>query len=113
MTLSDKRQIFTRNLANLITWGFAQGYGLALDQVKRTQAEANANAESGVGIVHSLHIIGLAADILLYHPDYKTGSTDYKPLGDYWKTLDVLNRWGGDFSKPDGNHFSMEHNGVK
>jgi hypothetical protein len=42
-------------------------------------------------------------------------STDaYKPLGDYWKSLDPLNCWGGDFKpKADGNHFSMTDGGQK
>jgi hypothetical protein len=44
---------------------------------------------------------------------YMTNSGAYKPIGEYWKSLNPLNRWGGDFTKPDGNHFSMEHEGVK
>jgi hypothetical protein len=42
-----------------------------------------------------------------------TDTAVYKPLGDYWKTLDPACCWGGDFSKPDGNHFSYTHNGIK
>ncbi len=38
---------------------------------------------------------------------------DYKVLGDKWKTMHSLARWGGDFRRADGGHFSLEHNGVK
>lgn len=115
ITLAPKRRTFTLNIAKLIIWGNQQGYGLAMDQVKRTQAEANANAALGSGIAHSLHLIGLAADILLYDSggEYQKNAETYKPLGDYWKNLHELNRWGGDFKSQDANHFSMEYNGVK
>lgn len=96
---------------------------VALDQVKRSQADANANAKSGAGISNSLHLIPLAADLILYKDDpsteeveyeYRPDSAAYKPLGEKWKSMHPLCRWGGDFSKPvDGNHFSLEHNGVK
>jgi hypothetical protein len=32
-------------------------------------------------------------------------------LGKYWKRQHPLCRWGGDFQ--DGNHYSLEHEGVK
>ncbi|HBJ0947911.1 TPA: M15 family metallopeptidase, partial [Escherichia coli] len=32
--------------------------------------------------------------------------------GEYWESLG--GSWGGRFkSRPDGNHFSLEHNGVR
>jgi len=119
MTLSEKRVLFTQAIAHLIIWAHSKGFFIALDQVKRTQAEADANAKSGAGISNSLHLQGLAADCLLYMRDedgkyvYKTNSADYKELGEYWETLHPLACWGGRFKKVDGNHFSFEHNGVK
>lgn len=115
MTLSQKRVLFTATLTKLLSWAAEQGLNVALDQVKRTEAEAKANAVSGAGIANSNHLSGLAADLILYGPDwsYKSASADYKALGAYWKTLHPLACWGGDFKKQDGNHFSFEHNGVK
>lgn len=115
MKLSEMRTVFTNNIARLLTWADVIGLKLALDQVKRTQAEADANAATGTGISNSLHLIGLAADILQYDQDghYLGDTASYKALGDHWKSLDPLNRWGGDFAKQDGNHFSMTYNGVQ
>ena len=113
-TLREKRVAFTHCLARLIDYAFEQGYEVALDQVKRTAAEAAANAAAGTGIANSLHYDGLAADLLLYRAGrYLTDSADYRRLGTYWKSLHPLAAWGGDFKKPDGNHFSLEHDGRR
>jgi hypothetical protein len=114
LTLREKRVAFTECVAKLIIFAFTEGYEPALDQVKRTAAEASANAAKGTGIRNSLHLDGLAVDLLLYRDGrYLTESADYRTLGAYWKSLHPLSRWGGDFSKPDGNHFSLEHDGRR
>lgn len=32
-------------------------------------------------------------------------SEEHRPLGEFWKSLHPLCGWGGDFKKPDGNHY--------
>lgn len=114
MTLGEKQRKFTLLVAQLIIRAYEQGYELTFSEAYRTPEQAALNAQKGSGIRNSLHTKRLAVDLNLFKDGvYKTLSQDYKPLGDYWKTLDPLCRWGGDFSKPDGNHFSMEHEGVK
>jgi len=114
MTLGEKRCVFTANIAKLLTWATDNGYTVALDEVRRSQEQANANAVSGAGIANSLHVRGLAADLLLYIDGvYQATGDKYRPLGEYWKTLDPLNAYGGDFSKPDPDHFSMSDGGIK
>jgi hypothetical protein len=90
-------------------------YSCALGEVERSLAEAEKNATEHKGIVHSLHILGLAADIHIYLDGvYLSNGSDYKFAGDYWKSLDSLNCSGGDFkTNPDGNHFSQSYGGVK
>lgn len=113
-TLSQKRCRFTFAIARLIDWANSEGIDVALDQVKRMQAEANANAAAGRGISNSLHLIGLAADLLIYVDGvYQTDGPLYEKLGRYWKTLSVDCCWGGDFAKKDLCHFSLTHNGVR
>jgi hypothetical protein len=119
--LYEKRVIFTRCLARLIVRANEKpGQTCAIDQTKRTQAEADANAKKHTGISNSLHNLGLAGDLLLYYDGkYLKDSEDYRDLGTFWKGLHPLARWGGDFKDkkgapdPDGNHFSIEHDGVK
>lgn len=112
MSLSEKQQKFTVMIGRLIEWADQNGYGLTFGEAYRTPEQAQLNAKSGKGIANSLHTQRLAVDFNLFvNGKYQTDSAAYKPLGEFWESLGGA--WGGRFSKPDGNHFSLEHNGVK
>lgn len=113
-TLFEKQKIFSMNVALLLLWCDDGGYGVTLGEAYRTEAQARLNEQNGVGIANSLHTKRLAIDLNLFQGNkYLTDSVSYGWAGDYWRTLNPLNRWGGDFTRPDGNHFSMEHEGVQ
>ena len=66
----------------------------------------------GSGIRLTLHELLLAQDLNLFKNGiYLDKSEDHKVLGEYWKSLHPLCRWGGDWG--DGNHYSIEHDGRK
>lgn len=110
--LSSKQRAFPVMLAKLIIWIYANGYECVIGEVKRTNAQAQANALAGIGIQHSLHLLSLAADIMLFKNGvYLTDTESYRPLGEYWESLG--GSWGGRFAKPDGNHFSLSYQGVR
>lgn len=114
MTIGEKRRIFTRLLARLINQATMLGYEAQLDEVKRSQAAANANALAGTGIANSLHTIGLAADMDLFlEGKLLTDTESYRTLGEWWEAQHPLCCWGGRFTRQDGRHFSLTHNGVK
>jgi len=108
MTLREKQAHFTINIAYLIIWSYNQGYELTVGDCYR-------DIRCEYGHPKSLHRQRLAIDLNLFKDGaYLTNTEDYKPLGDYWKSLHALNRWGGDFkNNPDGNHFSVEHEGMR
>lgn len=111
MTLKESRQLFTENLTILITYiNCVDGYRCCLSYVFRSNEEQYRLYKLGTGSKKSPHTEGLAADILIYKNGiYLTDSADYKFAGDYWKTLDSNNKWGGDFNvRKDGNHFYTE-----
>ena len=114
MSLGDRQRRFTELVGRFILWCYDSGYELTFGECYRTPEQAALNVASGKGIANSLHTKRLAIDLNLFvNGEYQTQTEAYKPLGDYWKTLDPETRWGGDFSKPDGNHFSLEHEGIR
>lgn len=110
MTLSEKQALFTVKIAQLINWADEHGYRLTFGEAYRTPEQAALNAKAGKGIKNSLHTQRLAVDFNLFKNGvWLTKSTDHLPLGEYWESIGGT--WGGRFN--DGNHYSLEHNGVK
>jgi hypothetical protein len=112
MTLLAKQQLFVRLLIELLIKADALGYDITLGEALRSPEEARRLALLGKGIVNSLHCDKLAIDLNLFkNGKYLSDTEDHRPLGEYWKTLHTLCRWGGDFH--DGNHYSIEDGGRK
>ena len=142
VTLFQKQVLFVQLLPKLFTFAQDSGYQLTLGEAYRTDEQAELNAMGPVlrgrvadmlssvypvlgtkirnnpriiGARNSLHTVRLAIDLNLFRSGIYLEDTDsFKPLGDYWKTLHPLARWGGDFGPPagpDGGHFSLTHNG--
>lgn len=112
MNLSEKQQLFTVMIADLIHWSQEHGYRLTFGEAYRTPEQAALNAKTGKGIRNSLHTLRLAVDFNLFiNGEYQTDTDAYRPLGEYWESIGGT--WGGRFSRADGNHFSLEYNGVK
>ena len=114
MSLNAKQAEFTRCVGLLLTWAADNGKPVILAEAYRTPEQAEIYARNGKGIKNSAHCKKLAVDVFRY----KNGSVswdnkDYEALGDFWKSLHPLARWGGDFANRDCVHFSLEHQGVK
>lgn len=115
LNLIQKQKQFPGLLCQLIAFAIAGGYEITFGEVWRPASVAAANQRAGTGILHSLHCIRLAVDLNVFK-DGKllTRSAQYLALGEFWESLSTEHLkccWGGRFS--DGNHFSIEHNGVK
>lgn len=139
MTLGEKQQLFVQLYSQWLVWALAQGYSFTFGEASRSdeQAEINAIGQMGretvaqlvqrafpslalairnngkeFGIRRSGHISKLALDQNLFiNGVYQTNTEAWRPLGEYWEKLHPLCRWGGHFG--DGNHISIEHDGVK
>jgi hypothetical protein len=114
VTLGQKQRLFARLVARLIRYAERRGYEVTFGETYRHPEwaeEMRRRGKSGVGR-RSLHCSRLAIDLNLFRDGrYLTRSEDYAMLGAYWERRHPLCRWGGHFG--DGNHFSLEHGGVK
>jgi D-alanyl-D-alanine carboxypeptidase len=114
--MSALQEEFAQSAAKLIIKASELGYTITLGEAWRTPEQAQWDADHGKGIVHSLHMERLAIDLNIfvkgiYQADDSTGC--YKALGEWWKTLGPMYRWGGDFKLVDLDHFSISPDGVR
>jgi hypothetical protein len=116
MTLGETQRAFAKTVGEFVVWIFSQPlHEVTFGDAYRSPGQAAANAATGVGIVNSLHCKRLAIDLNLFiGGQYQNDSRAYRAIGEKWKTMHPLARWGGDFvHTPDGNHFSFEWGGVR
>lgn len=113
MTLGQKQRLFTKLVAQLIQYAYAQGYELTLgDAYRDPRVHGDVGVKKSYSSANSVHKQRLAIDLNLFKDgQYLTTTEAHKPLGQFWKSLHPDCRWGGDFSTPDGNHYSMMHEG--
>ncbi|MBF0100732.1 MAG: M15 family metallopeptidase [Desulfobacterales bacterium] len=103
MTLGEKQRKFVKMVGQLILFAYNQGYELSFGHALRCQ-------DCVTGKSNSLHKSKLAIDLNLFKDEkLLTQTADHTFLGEYWESIGGT--WGGRFG--DGNHYSLEHNGMK
>lgn len=117
MKLSTLQQEFNYQASKLAVWAHEElGVGLTDGDAYR---DPRNNGEFGVkksyGASESCHKLRLARDYNLFDQNgqYITNGEHelYVAIGEKWKSMHTLARWGGDFG--DANHFSFEYQGRK
>lgn len=108
MSLSDKQKVFSILVAKLILRAAELGYEVTLGEAWRIGGDP----------AHSCHPHRLAIDInLFYDGKYLCKTEDHKSLGEWWEnqSTDLYECcWGGRFTNPpDGNHYSIEYQGIR
>ena len=109
--LLRKQQLFTKMLVDLIHRAHTLGYEVTLgDAFRDPRLHGELGVKKGYGHSKSAHKLRLACDLNLFKDGkFLQATKDHEPLGLYWESLGGA--WGGRFE--DGNHYSLEHNGVK
>ena len=128
MKLSEKQQIFTKNVASLIVYADLLGIGLTFGEAYRTQSQVILNFFGykvvkggllGIKLVkirklsntlNSYHLKRLAVDFNFFINGKLTYEKEkLKELGQFWESLHEDNKWGGNFiSFVDTPHFEMK-----
>lgn len=97
MTTGEQQRVFTRKVAYLIIFAYANGYELSFGDAARMDGHGHKKL--------SFHYKRLAIDLNLFKDgEYLITTEDHLPLGEYWESIGGT--WGGRFSNNDGNHYS-------
>lgn len=110
-TLSNAQQRFSVMVANLILQATNMGFQVTLGDAYRDPRLHGALGEKkGYGHAKSCHKLRLAIDLNLFRDGkFLANTADHLPLGEWWESQGGT--WGGRFN--DGNHYSLEWQGVK
>lgn len=111
MSLRKKQSKFARMVADLIIKAYSLGYEVTLgDAYRDPRLHGELGVKKGYGHPKSAHKNRLAIDLNLFKDDkFLEGTSAHKELGEWWESQG--GSWGGRFN--DGNHYSLEHEGVK
>jgi hypothetical protein len=114
MTLGEKQREFSFHVAMLIQHIYAMGYQVSFgDTFRDPRAFGEQSVKGPYGRSRSAHKNRLAIDLNLFvDGTYVPHTGAHRQFGEYWKALHRDNKWGGDFRREDGNHYSREHNGI-
>lgn len=97
--------------AELILQAYKMGYEVTLgDAYRDPKVHGAMGVRKSYSHPKSAHKLRLAIDLNLFkHGEFLEGTEEHRPLGEWWESQGGT--WGGRFS--DGNHYSLEHEGVK
>ena len=116
MKLGTAQEEFTVCTAQLINFAVSIGVQLTYGDAYRSKsAHGEFGEKKGYSSANSVHKLRLAVDFNVridgeYIEDGEHWA--YKMLGDEWKKMHKLARWGGDFKSKDSNHFGFEFYGC-
>lgn len=102
MTLRQKQTKFAGMVILLLIYLWTHGYVFTIGDVF---ADRNTDTKHSK---FSFHYLKLAIDINLFHKithRYLTSTKAHAKIGAFW--VSIGGTWGGNFAKPDGNHYSL------
>lgn len=113
-TLRQKQALFARLIAQLISWIYTHpSWEVTLSEGYVGDTDARDGDYDGPHMRGGAHYKKLALDMNLFvDGKWITGGSEaWDEIGEKWKGLHPLCRWGGDFKSRDFNHFSLFHEG--
>ena len=100
MSLSTEQAAFLLDACKLIQYATEQGFMVTGGELSRTPEQQAIYVKTGRSkTMKSVHLTRCAID-LIFFKDGKIiwDKATIAPLGVYWESLNVKNRWGGNFS---------------
>ena len=111
MTLGQNQEKFIQDLAKLLNYLIENNYTIRMGEVERTQSQQEIYIKQGKSkTANSMHLKRCAADLHIFkNGEWLQLKQQLQGIGDYWESLDLSNRWGGNFkSFIDTPHFERQ-----
>lgn len=98
MTLGEHQEAFARDMIALVQQAWTMGYAVRIGEVQRPLEMQEIYVRTGRSkTMDSAHIKKCAVDLVLLRDGKVCTRAQIKPLGDWWESQNVLNRWGGNW----------------
>jgi len=107
MSLRKEQSEFAKDIVQLLIFIHQQGFEISFGETFRTKYQQAEYIRTGRSkTMRSKHLKKLAMDLNFF----KDGKIVYSKerlqvIGDYWESLDTLNKWGGNWKFKDVPHF--------
>lgn len=96
MTLFEHQQVFTKHFTMLVMKALELEFKTVIAEVQRPVEMQKIYVQTKRSMtMKSMHLQKCAGDLVMVKDGKICSREDVKPLGDYWESLDPLNRWGG------------------
>ena len=109
MTLFEHQQAFLKHVPLLLQKLWDAGFQVTAGEMLRTPEQQQIYLDTGKAkTAKSNHIVKCAIDLNIFPQGSRNFATkaELQAIGDFWESLDPLNRWGGNFkSFTDCPHF--------
>ena len=100
MTLGENQEAFMRDVEKLLIYLHINGYSVRGGELERTQAQQEIYYNTGKSkTMQSNHLKRCAIDLHIFkNGAWLQSKQDLQEIGNYWESLNSLNRWGGNFT---------------
>ena len=98
MNLIEQQNLFLQDVQLLMAHAQELGYLLTFGEAYRTMEQQEIYLKSGRSkTMDSQHLKRMAIDFNIFKNGKLCTREEIKPLGDYWESINPLNRWGGNW----------------
>jgi len=113
MRLGAQQELFMRLLPRLIDKAHSFGFEIrGGDLFRDPRSHGKLGKRTSYGRAFSVHKLKMAIDLNLFRDGkFITTTEGHRELGEWWEQQHKLCCWGGRFN--DGNHYSLEWEGLK
>lgn len=96
--LLDSQMAFVLDIRKLLAKAEELGYQITFGEAQRTIEQQQLYVKSGRSkTMDSEHLNRRAMDFNIFKNGKLCNRAEVKPLGDFWESLNPLNRWGGNW----------------